>query len=174
MKTISSIELQGSTFNFEPPVPMRDDEPSNPSLARVATFAWYGAEHPYGMRHDLAEGRFQELIDDNTGNPQALATALTTTLQIQTEYNVTWQGEELDSESPSEDRVLSLVSQAGMARALGVSQQRVHQLRLAGALPLPFGILDDKAGRMVWTVDQVTQFTSDRQLSLGKAVLKEQ
>ena len=89
MKSISSVEVNGSTFIFEPPVPMPDNEPSNPSLARVATLAWYGAEHPSGIGQQLAEEGFDLLVAEASQDPQVIATKVTEALQNQTQYTVT-------------------------------------------------------------------------------------
>ncbi len=89
MRTISSVEANGVTFVFEPPVPMRDDEGPNPSLARVATFAWYGAEYPYGIGHDVTEGGFDLLITQNSHDPQLIAAKITEVLRTEKHFSVT-------------------------------------------------------------------------------------
>ena len=68
---------------------MCNDEALQPSLARVATFAWYGAESAYGLAHDHAEDGFNELIDEYATDPQALAAKLTEIMSTQTQFTVT-------------------------------------------------------------------------------------
>lgn len=59
--------------------------------------------------------------------------------------------EQLDIVEP-----LRLVSQTGMAALLGVSKQRVSQLKNEEKLPLPFALIDERIP--VWTEDQALEF----------------
>ena len=69
------------------------------------------------------------------------------------------------------DQFVELVSQNGIAERLGVSRQRVDQLRHVGALPPPFALID---GRIpVWEQEAAEQFIAERNKVLGKISLQE-
>ena len=70
---MSSAIAFETTFNFEPPVPVRDDESANPSLARLATVAWYGTDYPRGFRDQTCEESFMQTFDDLGHNPVLVA-----------------------------------------------------------------------------------------------------
>lgn len=55
---------------------------------------------------------------------------------------------------------LRLVSQTGMAALMGVSKQRVSQLKGEGVLPQPFAVIDGRVP--VWTEDQALEFALGR------------
>jgi hypothetical protein len=56
------------------------------------------------------------------------------------------------------DEPLELLSQVGFAAIVGVSKQRIHQLKEAGALPSPIGLVD--GGREVWSHEQAQQYAA--------------
>lgn len=66
---------------------------------------------------------------------------------------------------------LDLVSQAGLAGMLSVSRQRVGQLREAGHLPEPHGLIDEEVP--VWTREVAEQFSEQRNRALGKISLQD-
>ncbi len=66
---------------------------------------------------------------------------------------------------------LDLVSQTGLAKLLNVSKQRVSQLKAAGALPEPTGLLDESIP--VWSREVADQFSAERNRILGKISLHE-
>ncbi len=75
------------------------------------------------------------------------------------------------SQEPATESV-ELVSQSGLAKILGVSKQRVSQLKDAGGLPVPHGIVDDE--NLVWTREAAERFSAERNRALGKISLQEQ
>lgn len=64
---------------------------------------------------------------------------------------------------------VDLVSQAGFADVLGVTRQRVHQLKEAGDLPAPYGVIDERYP--VWDRETAEQFSVERNRTLGKISL---
>lgn len=78
---------------------------------------------------------------------------------------------ELRSTSETSTEPLEFVSQSGLAKILGVSKQRVSQLKDAGNLPAPHGIVDDES--LVWTREAAEQYATERNQALGKISLQE-
>lgn len=68
MKSVATAEASGVIYNFEPPVFVCDDEPYNPSLARLATIAWYGIGFPRGFRDQTCEESFLQAFSDVNGD----------------------------------------------------------------------------------------------------------
>lgn len=83
MLSQSNVEAFGVIFNFEPPVPLRDDEPNNPSLARLATIAWLGTEFPYGICDQACVESFDGLFEELQHNPRQISESITKALNNQ-------------------------------------------------------------------------------------------
>lgn len=73
--------------------------------------------------------------------------------------------------SAETNQPIELVNQSGLALMLGVSKQRVHQLKEAGALPIPQGIVNGEVP--VWHRETAEQFAIERNRALGKVSLQE-
>jgi hypothetical protein len=64
MREIVSVNAYDATFRFEPPVPIRDDEETPVSLARLATIAGLGVYYPRDFIDQAWEEGIERVIDD--------------------------------------------------------------------------------------------------------------
>ena len=62
---------------------------------------------------------------------------------------------------------IKFVTQSGLARELGLSKQRITQLRQEGGLPPPDGILDENT--LIWSTVTAAKFRDRRASRYGKA-----
>lgn len=72
---------------------------------------------------------------------------------------------------PPENTLPVFVNQTGLAGILGISRQRVHQLKSSGQLPAPDGILENVG--LIWTLETAQNFFEERNRALGKIGLQE-
>jgi hypothetical protein len=82
MREIVSVNAYDATFRFEPPVPIRDDEETPVSLARLVTIAGLGVARPTDALHQVWENGLQAVFTELARyNPATIASELNDILE---------------------------------------------------------------------------------------------